>query len=121
MALGAVPAGSMKPQLAAIAVGIASSSGSAPVAIINPATTGMKPDAEATLLANSVTRMMKAVSTSAITTSGTSFSIVRRSPSQTANPRSEEHTSEIQSLMRISYAVFFLKKKKINKVQQKNT
>src|SRR3546814_1506209 len=26
--------------------------------------------------------------------------------------RSEEHTSEIQSLMRISYAVFFLKKKK---------
>src|SRR3546814_8333771 len=27
--------------------------------------------------------------------------------------RSEEHTSEIQSLMRISYAVFCLKKKKI--------
>src|SRR3546814_2101940 len=26
-------------------------------------------------------------------------------------PRSEEHTSELQSLMRISYAVFFLKKK----------
>src|SRR3546814_4950681 len=35
--------------------------------------------------------------------------------------RSEEHTSELQSLMRISYAVFCLKKKKtrINK-QQKN-
>src|SRR3546814_8191413 len=35
----------------------------------------------------------------------------------TANPgtsakRSEEHTSELQSLMRISYAVFCLKKKK---------
>src|SRR3546814_1338199 len=31
-------------------------------------------------------------------------------------PRSEEHTSELQSLMRISYAVFCLKKKKtINK------
>src|SRR3546814_5331787 len=30
--------------------------------------------------------------------------------------RSEEHTSELQSLMRISYAVFCLKKKK-NKVQ----
>src|SRR3546814_4900611 len=29
-------------------------------------------------------------------------------------PRSEEHTSELQSLMRISYAVFCLKKKKIN-------
>src|SRR3546814_2839984 len=29
-------------------------------------------------------------------------------------PRSEEHTSELQSLMRISYAVFCLKKKKSN-------
>src|SRR3546814_7458380 len=28
-------------------------------------------------------------------------------------PRSEEHTSELQSLMRISYAVFCLKKKKL--------
>src|SRR3546814_5414747 len=28
------------------------------------------------------------------------------------NPRSEEHTSELQSLMRISYAVFCLKKKR---------
>src|SRR3546814_7781961 len=33
-----------------------------------------------------------------------------------ANPaRSEEHTSELQSLLRISYAVFCLKKKKKNK------
>src|SRR3546814_7174755 len=31
--------------------------------------------------------------------------------------RSEEHTSELQSLMRISYAVFCLKKKKKNKYQ----
>src|SRR3546814_8421290 len=30
------------------------------------------------------------------------------------NLRSEEHTSELQSLMRISYAVFCLKKKKIH-------
>src|SRR3546814_8111582 len=30
-------------------------------------------------------------------------------------PRSEEHTSELQSLMRISYAVFCLKKKNITK------
>src|SRR3546814_5816466 len=29
-----------------------------------------------------------------------------------SNERSEEHTSELQSLMRISYAVFCLKKKK---------
>src|SRR3546814_9388845 len=33
--------------------------------------------------------------------------------------RSEEHTSELQSLMRISYAVFCLKKKKITKRTQK--
>src|SRR3546814_8650462 len=33
--------------------------------------------------------------------------------------RSEEHTSELQSLMRISYAVFCLKKKKIK--QRKST
>src|SRR3546814_5486452 len=31
--------------------------------------------------------------------------------------RSEEHTSELQSLMRISYAVFCLKKKKIKNTQ----
>src|SRR3546814_5331073 len=31
--------------------------------------------------------------------------------SQEAHERSEEHTSELQSLMRISYAVFCLKKK----------
>src|SRR3546814_10916388 len=30
--------------------------------------------------------------------------------------RSEEHTSELQSLMRISYAVFCLKKKKLTKI-----
>src|SRR3546814_6045196 len=35
--------------------------------------------------------------------------------------RSEEHTSELQSLMRISYAVFCLKKKKKPKASQYNT
>src|SRR3546814_8702691 len=35
-----------------------------------------------------------------------------------ATVRSEEHTSELQSLMRISYAVFCLKKKKKNTQQQ---
>src|SRR3546814_4398785 len=35
--------------------------------------------------------------------------------------RSEEHTSELQSLMRISYAVFCLKKKKTNKSVQSYT
>src|SRR3546814_3027568 len=50
----------------------------------------------------------------------TTFSIIRCS-GRTSEPmrngdstrtRSEEHTSELQSLMRISYAVFCLKKKK---------
>src|SRR3546814_5905644 len=35
--------------------------------------------------------------------------------------RSEEHTSELQSLMRISYAVFCLKKKKTQKLIYTNT
>src|SRR3546814_7655572 len=38
-----------------------------------------------------------------------------------AKKRSEEHTSELQSLMRISYAVFCLKKKKNKKRIQKTT
>src|SRR3546814_4956276 len=33
--------------------------------------------------------------------------------------RSEEHTSELQSLMRISYAVFCLKKKNIQNIKHK--
>src|SRR3546814_10895840 len=36
-------------------------------------------------------------------------------PGLFGHQRSEEHTSELQSLMRISYAVFCLKKKKQNK------
>src|SRR3546814_9817622 len=35
--------------------------------------------------------------------------------------RSEEHTSELQSLMRISYAVFCLKKKKKRNEQNQNS
>src|SRR3546814_8336858 len=35
--------------------------------------------------------------------------------------RSEEHTSELQSLMRISYAVFCLKKKNIHNIMLHNT
>src|SRR3546814_8745916 len=47
------------------------------------------------------------------------------SPVPSGKGRSEEHTSELQSLMRISYAVFCLKKKKKktkdNAQQQNNT
>src|SRR3546814_9647255 len=40
---------------------------------------------------------------------------------ETIESRSEEHTSELQSLMRISYAVFCLKKKKLqNNIQITN-
>src|SRR3546814_2038666 len=52
-----------------------------------------------TLAASPVTERMPT-----LTGSGASFLV----------PRSEEHTSELQSLMRISYAVFCLKKKKNN-------
>src|SRR3546814_14756382 len=47
-------------------------------------------------------------------TSCTSSSCVAASwnPDTSCTLRSEEHTSELQSLMRISYAVFCLKKKK---------
>src|SRR3546814_8389712 len=40
--------------------------------------------------------------------------ILGDNPNVTVVGRSEEHTSELQSLMRISYAVFCLQKKKIN-------
>src|SRR3546814_3152973 len=42
----------------------------------------------------------------------------RTSPDSRTARRSEEHTSELQSLMRISYAVFCLKKKKQKKTKQ---
>src|SRR3546814_8507960 len=52
---------------------------------------------------------------------GTRYTAIADAPadSETATPtvnvvRSEEHTSELQSLMRISYAVFCLKKKTHN-------
>src|SRR3546814_5506208 len=42
--------------------------------------------------------------------------IAKKAPRSVSLPRrSEEHTSELQSLMRISYAVFCLKKKKYTK------
>src|SRR3546814_5678048 len=53
----------------------------------------------------------------------TSGESVARTPSTSswaskAKCRSEEHTSELQSLMRISYAVFCLKKKKKDKSKE---
>src|SRR3546814_1730344 len=55
------------------------------------------------------------------------LAIIDKTDKAIANLRSEEHTSELQSLMRISYAVFCLKKKKkhnqqikTNKIPNKN-
>src|SRR3546814_5274540 len=52
------------------------------------------------------------------------FTPFSRSPWQEVPPdpnaRSEEHTSELQSLMRISYAVFCLKKKTNNRRKNKH-
>src|SRR3546814_1251108 len=42
---------------------------------------------------------------------------IRAADARVESGRSEEHTSELQSLMRISYAVFCLKKKKTTKLQ----
>src|SRR3546814_3045495 len=47
------------------------------------------------------------------------FSSVNKARSRIDAARSEEHTSELQSLMRISYAVFCLQKKKTNIHQTK--
>src|SRR3546814_5280750 len=46
---------------------------------------------------------------------------VWRATSHAGLARSEEHTSELQSLMRISYAVFCLKKKKKHSTIHKST
>src|SRR3546814_5790535 len=50
--------------------------------------------------------------------SGTSKGAITRLRTSRLVSRSEEHTSELQSLMRNSYAVFCLKKKKISEKQQ---
>src|SRR3546814_3122207 len=50
--------------------------------------------------------------------SPSSVSIIGYHPEEMIGQRSEEHTSELQSLMRISYAVFCLKKKKHHKQKQ---
>src|SRR3546814_1981378 len=50
-----------------------------------------------------------------------SLSRDRASTSPPPAPRSEEHTSELQSLMRISYAVFCLKKKSKQAKRQTST
>src|SRR3546814_1083297 len=47
--------------------------------------------------------------------------LASRASTSSSESRSEEHTSELQSLMRISYAVFCLTKKRTNKTKQHRT
>src|SRR3546814_7422704 len=51
----------------------------------------------------------------------TVYSSSHLTPSFDVTARSEEHTSELQSLMRISYAGFCLKTKKTNRQEQATT
>src|SRR3546814_7776923 len=53
--------------------------------------------------------------------SGPITAIRTRSDNDGKTDRSEEHTSELQSLMRISYAVFCLKKKKKRNKKRRTT
>src|SRR3546814_8853967 len=73
-----------------------------------------------TLFRSAMTRLPAACRTGPGRASGALFdeATVQASPAtsaETVRCRSEEHTSELQSLMRISYAVFCLKKKKTKK------
>src|SRR3546814_2911778 len=71
------------------------------------------PDEEASTIAGLIlheTRCIPDVS-QVFTFHGFKFEILGRKRNQITSIRSEEHTSELQSLMRISYAVFCLKKK----------
>src|SRR3546814_2719199 len=49
---------------------------------------------------------------------GACAGLLRRFLGRIRRRRSEEHTSELQSLMRISYAVFCLKKKRITDITE---
>src|SRR3546814_7516174 len=72
------------------------------------ATMAVRPRMRLRWKASSSTRMGRAaITVPAITTLSSSTW-----PAERDFKRSEEHTSELQSLMRISYAVFCLKKKK---------
>src|SRR3546814_8361235 len=62
--------------------------------------------------------LLRPITTASVTDSQNCFIVRKDFPRK---HRSEEHTSELQSLMRISYAVFCLKKKKQATPTQTNT
>src|SRR3546814_3842632 len=66
--------------------------------------------------------MADTTSNTMLTSGALSKMLIRNTATNTSViVRSEEHTSELQSLMRISYAVFCLKKKKTSKRNKKTT
>src|SRR3546814_5567914 len=68
------------------------------------------------LPATSADTACSSVIVTCVSTASTARALCASSKNQRiSSARSEEHTSELQSLMRISYAVFCLKKKKNNK------
>src|SRR3546814_1334667 len=63
--------------------------------------------------------LMLGVGSAALVANLICLALLWRFRRENVNMRSEEHKSELQSLMRISYAVFCLKKKKKNKYDDK--
>src|SRR3546814_9218860 len=82
-----------------------------PVKKVTPAVTGPASCAAAAAGSSSAA----AAATTAVATRRRSPKRIIETPPVRRALRSEEHTSELQSLMRISYAVFCLKKKKNTK------
>src|SRR3546814_10539723 len=84
-----------------------------------------KPPAMSKVRGDSLSRLLSSPRVSAILEMGKLSTRTRRTlyftlASNRLIARSEEHTSELQSLMRISYAVFCLKKKKKTKKHNNN-
>src|SRR3546814_7158898 len=72
-----------------------------------------------TTLFRSESGRLAAISSISMPPAEEATTMMRSDLRSSTKPRSEEHTSELQSLMRISYAVFCLKKKKKH-VNEKN-
>src|SRR3546814_7526990 len=66
--------------------------------------------------AGEVTELLCRIVLTVVDPLGDDVEAVDEAPGKIGRERSEEHTSELQSLMRISYAVFCLKKKKKAKI-----
>src|SRR3546814_10073666 len=92
----------------------------APIVYLSAATKSMFDKGDATIAANEANMNLTSLTNTGGTIEGSdTLSITSQSDITNTSGmikggdvRSEEHTSELQSLMRISYAVFCLKKKK---------